>query len=546
MNNTNFAEILDGLEKDVFDLVSNLERQIGGRMASYGSGSRIPAKNEPVKPFQPKWRGLRGALRWLWKGHSRDNPDYAHLYDKEVKSESKNGRPTLAEYLVDVRLIDGFAEEICSEVLSDFLNESSMDISDLLRQFKLDFRNIILKYKNLIKSAGPTAPEVAPAATGSKPVTPSAPVQASKPTEPKAPETQNSEPASSQKDSEEEGVKTGEQEKKPEEKDASSEEEKKENIPPAAQEDGEENGDSGSGSNKAGANRKPKSYSANMGTWFKEAMEAKNRGGDSLTPNPEWLNSKGRTKGIVKPEKLPWVIAWMGTKSHKDLHKDEDVRSELQSAIGSSFKDFVPKVGKDKDGNDSLVRYIRMNMPTISDEEFKRLVSELYGSKYDGPGASFQKKNREKKEDSNGKKIEEPTIQEKEIEVLSSLYAGASPIDASVAKLEDDFSKENDRLKRDAIQDQIKSLKKENILDKIESKIIKPTFYLILREMEKKDEAKNFASWWKKFKEERMEDKEEDAESMIARINNGAMLKLVVKKSKVEIDEDTLLNMLKT
>ena len=494
MDNTNFAEILNGLEKDVFDLVSNLEGQINNRLASYGSGSRIPAKNEPVKPFQPKWRGLRGALRWLWKGHSRDNPDYAHLYDKEAKSESKNGRATLSEYLSDVRLIDGFAEEICSEVLGDFLTESSIDISDLSRQFMLDFRNIILKYKNLVKSAGPASPEVAPAATGRMPVTQDAPVRASKPVEPKAPETP--EPASSQKASEEDP-----REKAPQ-KDA-----EKENIPPAAQEDGEENGDSGSGSNDAGAKRKPKSHSANIGRWFKDAMDAKKKGGDGLNPKPEWLNAKG----IVKPEKLPWVIAWMGTKSHKDLQKDEDVKSELQSAIGSSFKDFVTQIAKKK--SDSLVGYLRKNMPMVSDEEFKRLVSELYGSEYDGPGASSQKKRRDKKEDSadsaekedsadsaENSKVEkerEPDIQEKQLKALSSLYEGMD--------------------------------KKDQILTAIQIKIIKPTFEM----MDSDEDKKHFARWWKSFKEQRKNDGQEDMESMIVRINKGAMFNDILDNSEV-------------
>ena len=496
MDNTNFAEILNGLEKDVFDLVSNLEGQINNRLASYGSGSRIPAKNEPVKPFQPKWRGLRGALRWLWKGHSRDNPDYAHLYDKEAKSESKNGRATLSEYLSDVRLIDGFAEEICSEVLGDFLTESSIDISDLSRQFVLDFRNIILKYKNLVKSVGPASPELAPAATGRMPQ--DAPVRASKPVEPKAPETQNSEPASSQKDSEEGSI-DGDT---PAQNDA-----EKENRPPAAQEDGEENGNSGSGSNDAGVKRKPKSHSANIGRWFKDAMDAKKKGGDGLNPKPEWLNAKG----IVKPEKLPWVIAWMGTKSHKDLQKDEDVKSELQSAIGSSFKDFVTQIAKKK--SDSLVGYLRKNMPMVSDEEFKRLVSELYGAEYDGPGTSSQKKRRDKKEDpadstekedsadsaenSKVEKEREPDIQEKQLKALSSLYEGMD--------------------------------KKDQILTAIQIKIIKPTFEM----MDSDEDKKHFARWWKSFKEQRKNDGQEDMESMIVRINKGAMFNDILDNSEV-------------
>lgn len=513
MNNTNFAEILDGLEKDVFDLVSNLERQISGRMASYGSGSRIPAKNEPVRPFQPKWRGLRGALRWLWKGHSRDNPDYAHLYDKEVKSESKNGRPTLAEYLVDVRLIDGFAEEICSEVLGDFLNESSIDISDLLRQFKLDFRNIILKYKNLIK--GSTSPEVASAgwalrASGgdARNKSATAPAQASKSVEPKAPETQNSEPASSQKDSEE-GSSDGDKEEAPAQKDASSEE--KENVPPAAQDEEEKSVSAGSESDKTGSQRKSKSHSANIGRWFKEAMEAKKKGGDELKPSSEWLNPKG----IIKPEKLPWVIAWMGTKSHKDLHKDEDVRSELQSAIGSSFKDFVPRIARKK--SDSLVGYLRKNMPMTSDEEFKSLVSKLYGSEYEGSWVAVQKAKKKKDDSSKSDTTNDdeevsnkPDIQEIKIKKLSSLYEGM----------------EN----------------KETILQSVEDKLIDPAFEII----EDTESAESLGNWWISFSKERMLDDQETAESMVVRINSGALFDDIVYNSNKKIRYEDLWNLLKT
>lgn len=500
MNNISFAEILDGLEKDVFDLVSNLERQINSRLAS-GSDSQVAAANEPAKPFHPKWRGLRGALRWLWKGHSKDNPDYAHLYGNETKRESKHGRPTLAEYLGDVRAIDVFAEEIFYEAFGNIIAEAN--ISDLLKQFKMDFRNVILKYKNLIKSSAPEFPEVAPDATGQKPVDQDVPAQASKQTSSEeAPDTQTSEPAPSQKDSGEDSN-AGEKQEAPAQKGTSSEEDEQERIPPASKEDDDEkSGVSGSEPNEMGSGRKPKSHSANIGRWFKEAMEAKKKGGDALNPKSEWLNSKG----IVKPEKLPWVIAWMGTKSHKDLHKDEDVRSELQSAIGSSFKDFVPQIAKKK--SDSLVGYLRKNMPMVSDEEFKRLVSELYGSEYDGPGIS-SKNNREKKEvpadgsADEGEKNEKPRgpdIQELRIKTLSALYDGMNS--------------------------------KENILKSIEDKIVEPVFN-IMSESDDDDDAEYFANWWKSFKRERLRDEQEDTDSLIVRINSGAMFDDILKNSEV-------------
>ncbi|NBT57453.1 hypothetical protein EBT16_01595 [bacterium] len=483
MNNISFAEILDGLEKDVFDLVSNLERQINGRLASSGGGSDAVSNAAPAKPFQPKWRGLRGVLRWLWKGHSKDNPDYAHLYGGEAKSESKTGRLTLAEYLNEVRTIDGFAEEICSEVFGGLLAEAFINISDLLGQFKMDFRNIILKYKNLIRSSVPSAPEVAPAASGQRPVAPAKP-------EEKASKPMTSEPEKASEENPPASVQAPREEPK-----------EKDDVPSPA-EDQEDKGDSsGNSSSEPSSARKPKSHSANIGRWFKDAMEAKKKGGDELKPKAEWLNPKG----IVKPEKLPWVIAWMGTKSHKDLHKDEDVKSELQAAIGPSFKDFVPPIAKRK--SDSLVGYLRKKMPMASDEEFKRLVSELYGSEYEGSGTLSKKSKKDKgaesaqgTEDNKSKDNEKPLgpdIQELRIKTLSSLYDGMDS--------------------------------KEKVLNSIEDKIIEPAFDL----MDSDEDAEYFARWWRSFKRERLKDDQEDFASLVTRINSGAMFDDILRNSEV-------------
>lgn len=501
MDNINFAQILDGLEKDVLELVSNLEMQINGRLATAGSDSPVAA-TPPVKSFQPKWRGLRGVLRWLWKGHSKDNPDYAHLYGQDgTRAESRERRPTLAEYLAETRVIEGFADEIFMETFGTLLTESSINISDLVNQFKMDFRNVILKYKNLIRTSMATPPAEAPAATDARPVSDKKPESP-----PKAPESPAEEKPASRGDkgdkSPNPATTTADKETKTQARTSTEEQPGGESEKPGTEGQGGDNSESEK-------ERKPKGYAANMKKWFKEAMEAKKKGGDELKPKQDWLNPKG----IIKTEKLPWVIAWMGTKSHKDLHKDEDVRSELASVLGASFKDFVPKIGRKK--SDSLVGFLRRNMPMVSDEEFKSMVSELYGSEYQGSGASEKKKDvskepAEKKEEKP--KPHEPTIREKEIEILSSLYSGADS--------------------------------KEQILDRIQEKIIRPTYYLLYKEMGKKTDADRFGAWWKKFKEERMDDKEEDVKSMIARINNGVMLKLVIEKSREDIDEDTLMDML--
>lgn len=510
----NFAQILDGLEKDVIDLVSDLEIQIRKRIAV--SGRTSTTTKEPAKPFEPKWRGLRGALRWLWKGQSKDNPDYAHLYDQDgTKKEQSERRPTLAEYLEEIRTIDGFAEEIFAEEFGTTLAESFVDLSDLIVRFKASFRNIILKYKSLIRGSVPAEAPASPAkdaAPASEP--PSSPASkdstSATTSEPPSATGSQSSTISSKQTSPATSVSENPPEK--ESRDSASDkrsdgggEKETEKTEPAKVEKAEEE-------------RKSKSHSANIKRWFEEAMEAKRKGGDELKPKPDWLNPKG----IIKAEKLPWVIAWMGTKSHKDLNKDEDVRAELASVLGSSFKDFVPQIAKKK--SDSLVGYLRKKMPMASDEDFKKMVSDLYGSEYEGSGLSSQKskKTTNSSAEEAGKeekevKPQEPDIQEIKIKTLSSLYDGMD--------------------------------KKEQILDAIEDKIIERAYDM----MESDADAEYFANWWKSFKRERMGEGQETVESLIARINSGAMFDDILRNSEVsknkpekKIKLRTLMDMLKT
>jgi len=511
----NFAQILDGLEKDVLDLVSDLEIQIRKRIAVSGR----TAPKEPAKPFEPKWRGLRGALRWLWKGQSKDNPDYAHLYNQDgTKKEQSEKRPTLAEYLEEVRIIDGFADEIFVEEFGTTLAESFVDLSDLIVRFKANFRNIILKYKSLIKGSV-SVPAEAPASPAKDATSPSEP--------PSSPASKDSASAATSEPPSATGSKPATISDKPAAPaaNASDNPTEKENGDSASDQndDGESDKETEktepSKAEKAEEERKSKSHSANIKRWFEEAMEAKRKGGDELKPKPDWLNPKG----IVKAEKLPWVIAWMGTKSHKDLHKDEDVRAELASVLGGAFKDFVPQIAKKK--SDSLVGYLRKKMPMASDEDFKKIVSDLYGSEYEGPGLSSQKSKKttapstgkEEKEERQDGKPQEPDIQEIKVKTLSSLYDGMD--------------------------------KKEQILDAIENKIVERAYDM----MESDADAEYFANWWKSFKRERMSESQETVESLVARINSGAMFDDILRNSEVsknkpekKIKLRTLMDMLKT
>lgn len=587
MESINFAQILDGLEKDIFDLVSALEVQINKRLGAAGvAGANVGSSTKTAQATQPKWRGLRGILRWLWKGHSQDNPDYAHLYNQSSKAEGSKERPTLREYLEETRLIEGFADEIFVEAFGVYMTESSINISDLIRKFKSDFKNVVMKYKALIKST-PVSPVPAATNASASPV-PAAANASAAPEAPRA--TAAGKPSSSPSVSDgassetnpssSTGTRPVDSEDASETKSASSAVVSK----PATSTTGDSEGSqekeglkssAGAGvekqEKKAGdgrvkqndAERKSKGHSANIIKWFKDAMEAKEKGGDEIKPRLDWLNPKG----IIKPEKLPFVVAWMGTKSHKELASDEDVRTELSNALGTSFKDFVPQIGRKK--SESLVSYLRKKMPMVSDDEFKRMVSELYGSEYKGSG-SFSSKESEKSEESpkegeEEKKSSEPDVQEKRIRVLSSLYDG---IDSDKGKGEflntiaqgegdnaskikklymtelardpstEEMSRANEIMiarkddEMSALRDIWSSLLKEKVLNSIQTKIIKPTFYLMDKAGEKED-ARYFANWWKGYRRERMEDDNESLDSMVTKINSGAMFNDILKNTEV-------------
>jgi hypothetical protein len=67
---------------------------------------------------RPWWRGVRGIGRWLWKGQSPDNPDYAHLYPDLYPSgyhpsmEPQKEHLSLHEYNELSDLIDDLTNQI--------------------------------------------------------------------------------------------------------------------------------------------------------------------------------------------------------------------------------------------------------------------------------------------------------------------------------------------------------------------------------------------------------------------------------------------------
>jgi len=83
-----------------------------------------------------------------------------------------------------------------------------------------------------------------------------------------------------------------------------------------------------------------------------------------LKPEATWLNLKNQ----VKKEKLPHVIAWMAMKSHKNPLDDEEIKGELQLALGKKVDLGIRGAGKIK-----LKSYLQQ----VLDDKFEKMMSLL-------------------------------------------------------------------------------------------------------------------------------------------------------------------------
>jgi hypothetical protein len=127
-------------------------------------------------PYRPGWKGLRGLLRWLWRGRTPDNPDYAHLYpdlypsgyhhsvippktsENEPHSENVKGHMTLVEYGELSTLVDAFTEEVLITVYDGSLNEEIDELQQIFNKFHLSIKNLFRNARIALGDATPDAP----------------------------------------------------------------------------------------------------------------------------------------------------------------------------------------------------------------------------------------------------------------------------------------------------------------------------------------------------------------------------------------------------
>lgn len=105
-----------------------------------------PAKPPGTQPSDskeeaPGWRGLRGALRWLWYGKHRDNPDYLNY-----KSPNQNESLSLEQYRSLKERASETADKIVEKTFEHILCEDvTNQIQSVLNQYKSDLIRLILR-----------------------------------------------------------------------------------------------------------------------------------------------------------------------------------------------------------------------------------------------------------------------------------------------------------------------------------------------------------------------------------------------------------------
>jgi len=541
-----FLNILKSLEDEVFGLIAGLEKSLG-RVATVPTAPQ-PATSanpgSPKKPYNPFWKGLRGVGRWLWKGYSKDNPDYTHLYGDAPQKEcwvpliGKN-RPSLQEYLEFSKTIDSFADEIFVEAFGKVVfEESTSEISALMQKFRIDFKNVIKKYIDIInkipEKTTETKPEEKPSAT-------EVPSKSDK----------TSSAASSEPEKTGASVAAAATSADAVDSTSSATVDKTTNVAAS-----DSSVDTTSASNQTTSGEEPdsakeeaKKKGSNYKKWVDDAISAK-KNGTIGQPNETWLTNKG----YISREKLPLVVAWVSMKSHKDITSDKDVEDILKSdnALGSKFRGLP---NKNKDGKNTLIKNLRSWFPLASDEEFKKLLSELgVDEKID---LSPPKKEETPSKKTTKEKLENPSKAPKESEDSKGDTKDMSSKDLEdivMGRKKDEIEKEPDRSEDTTEYDRTVSKLYENknkqeIIEGIEKILIAPIFNML----EAKEDKKAIRRWWGNLKSHLTDNKEETIDSLLLRIKSGDLFDDIIDNTEVTknkpdktINKSTLLDLIRS
>lgn len=112
---------------------------------------------------------------------------------------------------------------------------------------------------------------------------------------------------------------------------------------------------------------KSKSHASKAKGWFEEAIKAKQENSSKMKPTKEWLGGEG----IVKPEKIPFVLAWMSLRTDKT--DDGHIVNALRAELGDNTVELLPKGAR----NIGLQRYLKQRWFEMSEESLSDNLSKL-------------------------------------------------------------------------------------------------------------------------------------------------------------------------
>jgi len=294
-----------------------------------------------------------------------------------------------------------------------------------------------------------------------------------------------------------------------------------------------------------------KTNSELVGSSIESAVSAKkNKDTDSLTPKSDWLEKSGR----IKLAKLPFVIAWMSSKSHLEALNPEHIQEELANLLGMK-KDkisILPKIA----GSKKIEDYMKSYLPQVSDEEFKRSIDELTKQTDLMDGADSSSSSADTSRASND------SVRADSSSSSSSDTSRASNDEPRAGLSMTDYDNliaGKPRTRPMEIESQPKDIFKEiyskliegvkgrnEIIEKLERKLITPTFNSVFKTKEEEPtaEEQKVINWWINKKNHFLSDQQTE-ESLMTYVTSGALVNELIETLDGKVSKNKILEILK-
>jgi hypothetical protein len=230
-----------------------------------------------------------------------------------------------------------------------------------------------------------------------------------------------------------------------------------------------------------------RSHASRAKGWFEEAIKAKQENSSSMKPAKEWLGGEG----VIKPEKIPFVLAWMSLRTDKT--DDAHIVNALRTDLGDNTIELLPKGAR----NIGLQKYLKQRW--MSEESLSDNLSKL-GIKIGESKPENKAKEPEKTKTTEPEKSKPETKNTKEIEPTNSETEKATEPEKSEddQKNEPEFEKgsEEEIISRLYAQDG-RRLDKSEVLKKTREELIDRLLDGLKDERAPQGAHERLLRWWR-------------------------------------------------